>query len=438
MSTAQNLALVDQLLQPFYQQNPSIHVKLILSNGPTTETGLLTGAAAGTNPDVFHTWVVPTAQLENNILLDLMPYASKDNVDLSIFSSQQIGQLRAGSGLFGLPMYLGTVTVLINKSMLDSMGIAYPAQDWTYADWAQLASATTKKNATGTATHGIDNISMQYMDEWQFQAFGGSILNPADPTQCTLDAPGSIAATRWYADLFASGAAIHAKTLFFQGQSFSRLAQSWELDFWLASLYRSGVDWDIMSLPTNPGYPGVTRSTSDYYGVSAATKHGKESWELVRYMGTAPAFAEGLIKTRLFTPALKSLWPQFVTIINQVAPFTRGKNMAVRHAGGEQPRHPEPGISVRHRPGDGPHQYGHEQHPDREGGRHPVAAAVGRTDQRHATGRRAGGRRSRQQHQGLPGARCGGRDGAGRPVTRGAAWWPPHRGGHRATPPGPV
>ena len=110
-------------------------------------TLLEAGASGGTMPDVF--WMHSnTAQMymENDLLLDLTDYISKDSsVDLSkYYEGVKDLYTRNDGKVFALPKDHDTIALLYNKAIFDKYGVEYPTDAWTWDDMYEAAKKITE------------------------------------------------------------------------------------------------------------------------------------------------------------------------------------------------------------------------------------------------------------------------------------------------------
>ena len=85
--------------------------------------------------------------VSNGQVEDLMPYIERDGVDLSIYSGAA-EKLSINNQIFGLPFRNDLWLLFYNKDLFDKAGVAYPTDDMTWDDWAQMCKEMTSGSGT--------------------------------------------------------------------------------------------------------------------------------------------------------------------------------------------------------------------------------------------------------------------------------------------------
>jgi ABC-type glycerol-3-phosphate transport system substrate-binding protein len=313
--------LLMQGIQPWLQKNPGVQVTITyMGYQQTTVTALL----AGSGPDIFADWVLPLFT-SGNLLLDLSKYVKQDNVDLSIFPKLEMQLFQQGGGLWALPSYLHLEAPCVNLTVLDNLGLSYPEPGWTWQDWTRLWERVTNKSTdpkqrrvggvfywSGYDYHG-GNPHAYYL-----KGFGGEYVDPADPTKCYLNSPGSKQCLEWCYNLLREGACGTSALSFTTGQQVTQqmdtaggligAAQSW-----------NGIKWQIYDEAIWPAGK-VAYAASDFYAISAATKRPDVVWDFMKYLCVQTDWQIWMAKLSLNGPNQKGLYEQWVQILKSVAP----------------------------------------------------------------------------------------------------------------------
>ena len=329
-------SFVQSGLRHFEQVNRGLRVKLIGSGGSGS---FLPAILAGAGPDVFQDWAL-APYLEAGAVLDLAGYLRQDNVSLGLWSPGQVRAMRVGGGVFFLPCYIHVDAMAINLDALDTLGLKYPAPDWSYEDAARLFTAATRHKAgqtsPGVHLHFSGNslgVPQADLSTYLLHGFGGSLMD-ASRTRCTLGDAASVAAVQWADQLYWSGAAGGtskdlAHTPFQEIGSNALLA---ELQTW-GTAFR----WTYFPVPRYPAGRSSFEAT-DYHAVSAGTRNPEAAWQLIRFLSADPWWSRWAMTHVLRTPSLVSLWEEYVARVEAVAPLARGKGLkwfieAARHWG---------------------------------------------------------------------------------------------------------
>ena len=317
--------IISNALEPFRAKNRSINV--VVQNVNMPQELFISSVLAGDAPDVIHIWYF-SALVQGGYLYDIQPFVKEYNVNLGLFSSTQLARYYYNGGFFGLPMYLGTIAVQANLGLINQLGLPTPTPAWTYRDWEHIIRATSDPGKKTVGALGFPGI---FPNEYIYRGFGGSVVDPLAAARCSLDSPNSLACTTWIDAMnqvqnTAMGAAINGQSdPFAAGRAATQLQGIWGVVFSLSAL--EGLNWDFLPMPAWPQGP-TCFATSDLWGVSSNTKYPRAAFELVRYVATEPYFPRMFTQGWLLTPALKTIWPDWIEQVKAVVPFARDKNWA--------------------------------------------------------------------------------------------------------------
>ncbi len=162
------------------------------------ESALATAVRNNKVPDVliwdrFNT----PAYSEQNALLDISEYITRDNIDLSVFNESAMQELYYDGKYYGLPLDLDVWGVFVNMDMVDAYNAANPStpitlnDDWTWDDMYEIAKKLTvttngSMSVAGYAGHVTHQHLFKYMCS-QSQDFLTADGEPNFGTQQTKD-----------------------------------------------------------------------------------------------------------------------------------------------------------------------------------------------------------------------------------------------------------
>lgn len=174
-----------KMIAVFEEKNPDIKIDLQITGFEDYFTKLATTVGGGNAPDVFE------MNMEN-YLAYMLRGACADLTGLIHAENYSAGTLEAVSSagkLYAVPMSFSTCILIYNKALFDQAGIAYPTNDWT---WADIQTAAESINALGDDIWGVYQ-PITYNEFYKsVKGNGGSLLNN-DYTAFTANIPENVA-----------------------------------------------------------------------------------------------------------------------------------------------------------------------------------------------------------------------------------------------------
>ncbi|NLJ65457.1 MAG: sugar ABC transporter substrate-binding protein [Christensenellaceae bacterium] len=174
-----------KMIEVFEEKNPDIKVDLQITGFQDYFIKLATTVGGGNAPDVFE------MNMEN-YLSYMLRDACADLTGLVNTENYSAGTLEAVSSdgkLYAVPMSFSTCILIYNKALFDEAGIAYPNDEWT---WADIQTAAEAIKALGDDIWGVFQ-PITYNEFYKsVKGNGGSLLNE-DYTAFTANSPENIA-----------------------------------------------------------------------------------------------------------------------------------------------------------------------------------------------------------------------------------------------------
>ncbi|OPH57703.1 sugar ABC transporter substrate-binding protein [Paenibacillus ferrarius] len=338
------LDTMTDVIKEFQTSHPNIEVKL--ENTPYKQyfTKLETSAQGGTMPDVL--WMNGPNFIkyaENGMLRDLSDNIKKDQVDLKNYPTSLISLYSLGGKNYGIPKDYDTIGLWYNKKLFDEKGVSYPDATW---DWNKLTEAAKKLTDTSKGIYGFAAPMMNQEDYYNtiLQA-GGSIISD-DHKKSGFDQPEAIEGLKFLTDLIqvhkvsptlAQMTETAPSDLFTSG----KLAMYFD-GSWAAFSINQSADMknnaDVAPLPKGKKQGVVIHGLG--HVISANSKHPKEAWEFVKFLGSKQA-AEVAAKQGGAIPAFKgsetawlAAFPQyhakaFIDMTEYATPYPVSKNTSV-------------------------------------------------------------------------------------------------------------
>lgn len=321
--------MAQDMLREFQRAHADIHVFYTPDHDNLPEQ-MRVNMEAGTAPDVFQgccDFFPQWAQAGHT--LDLRPYvaADIDQATIDEWDSAQYASFFLPDGhQYGLPKYHGALALYYNKDLFDTYGVPYPDDNWTHDDYQETMRALTH-DRTGDGKTDLWGSTLDVIwDRLQIHinAWGGHIIDPADPSRCLLGEPAALEALEWLrARMWDDG--VMATPLDVQNmttrQAFinQRVAMvedgSWALKDILA-----GADFRIGIAPMPAGpVKRATLATTDGFGIYARTRHPDMAWELLKFL-ISEDYGRAMARANFLQPARVSLLPDWEAAIRAEFP----------------------------------------------------------------------------------------------------------------------
>ncbi|MFF2494001.1 ABC transporter substrate-binding protein [Agromyces sp. NPDC058064] len=259
----------------FEEENANVTVDITVIPSADYWTKIQTQLSAGAGPDVF--WVNgPNFQL----------YASNDQlaslddtgIDPADYPSSLVDLYSYDGKLFGAPKDYDTIGVFYNKALFDKAGLAYPAEGWTWDDFATAAEKITDPSAGVYGTAAAPYGQMTYYNTI-FQA-GGEVLTD-DATKSGMATPEAAEGVQLWVDLIEKGASptLQQLTDTWPGDTFSSGKMGMFFDgSWAAGAYSSAeAIKDVIGVAPLP--EGPESSTSVIHGLANAASASSKNVE---------------------------------------------------------------------------------------------------------------------------------------------------------------
>ena len=284
------------LVSQFQEVHPHITVEL-----KTPESGAgRTMKAIAESADCF-SWV-PDFQEPGNLaaILDLGPFLEADPAFADDFYPALLKQFTWQGQLWGLPYSANPEVIRYNRDLFDAAGLNYPAVDWTTDDFTKAAITLTRgageEKQYGFVSTPFDLTELMLLLERRgARLIDGSV----DPPTVVLNAPSTIEALRWYADLstkYGVKPVFSTNLTELVGSMSSDMkerdalinggrAAMWTiLESWELRSDPEGLNVGVATLPAGlDGAAGAYRSVSGYF-ISSHTQARQACWQWISYL----------------------------------------------------------------------------------------------------------------------------------------------------------
>ncbi len=305
-----------KLVDSFQTANPAYKVELrYVPDDADYLRRLAADFAAGAPADVMllnYRRIAPFA--DEGALGDVGSYLAKSQViKEGDFYQPALDAFRYQGKLWCLPQNVSSLVIYYNKALFDAAGVAYPANDWTWADFVAAATALTlDKNGDGVTDQygvGVDPI-LYRLAPFIWQAGGELVDNPANPTRLSLDSPAARQAFQWFVDL-----QVKEKVVPDAAAEAAQDSQSRFLSGALGMYFNSrrsvptmrtikDFDWDVAPLPRGSQPASVLHS--DGYCMADKGKDKEAAWKFIEYANSVTG-QEIVARTGRTVPSLRAV-----------------------------------------------------------------------------------------------------------------------------------
>lgn len=242
---------------------------------------------AGGSEDVDACWIRSPGQMikymQNDVLLDLAPYAEKSGLDLAPIETTLAAVTREGS-FYGLPTTSSAWMLFYNKDLFDAKGLEYPV-NLTWDEYCDLAKELTYEE-NGTKYWG------GVAPDWSLDlgaAAAGEYLTAEQPMETTRTYLETL--HRMYSEDKShpsiqemSGGAFDINAAFTAGNIYMMINGDWTFN-----LLEPDFAYGAAPYPTFEG--GVAEATvgqNAYFSVLSSSKHPQEAYDFIEWCNTSP------------------------------------------------------------------------------------------------------------------------------------------------------
>ncbi len=293
---------LDQIIAAFEAENPNIQIEPYNMPFGDYFTMLQADFAGGEPPDVFElNYENFVAFAANDVLLDLSEYVSAD----APYYPQALAAFQYQDKQFALPETFSTVVLFYNKDLFDQAGVAYPTDDWTWADALEAAKAI---RALGPDIWGIYS-PIQFWEFYKRAAQNNCQFFNEDKTESLINAPECVEALQVMVSLLeedvmpdpAEQAGVSNSEMFVAGQLGMDLT-----GIWMMPAYQEAeFNWDIAL------EPGLARKAYHFFSngiaVSTTTEHPAEAAAWAQFMTSSQTAVEVRLAADWELPTLNDM-----------------------------------------------------------------------------------------------------------------------------------
>jgi len=282
--------VMDVLIKEYQRTNPNVIVQYEKKSPQDYRQKLLTWSQKGQGPDIFrfhNTWIPQIQEVVAPISENVMTGAEFERTFYPIHAKD----LKIGRGIYGIPLMIDSMVLLINDDLLKKAGISSPPADW--GELISTATQVTVKTKEGNLiTAGIAAGTATNVEHYS-EVFGLMLLlNGGDVSELSsalssAEAVGALEAYRSFAEEpnnVWSDLMPNSITAFMEGKVAMIFAPTWELYTIKSTVPEMKIT--VLPIPAPPGSGELSLASYWIEGVSRVSPHQEEAWKFLKYLAS--------------------------------------------------------------------------------------------------------------------------------------------------------
>ena len=244
--------------------------------------------AANKSPDIINTGDLFVAA-QKNLLVDLMPYMTKDKtINSKDFYPALLNAVKFQGRQLALPYRFNVGLLYYNKALFDAANLSYPTAKWTQSNLVNAGQKLTKSSGSTSTQWGIAS-TFGWWGEWliHVRQAGGEWLQDG---AVALDSPAAIKGLTFFRDKVSKyKMSPGPKDDSLGGFSGGKTAMEYggHTGNWPGYNAVSTLKWDIQVLPKGSKSSKGAELALEAWGVSAKTANKQAAYEAVKFLTSA-------------------------------------------------------------------------------------------------------------------------------------------------------
>ncbi len=307
---------IDGLYRQFEKENPGI--KLEIESVPDQYVQkMILSFVADTAPDVLTLDASSAAVFINNgVLQDLMPYASKDSTFRMGDFWPNVSEIDTrGKAVYAVPGDFTPLVLYYNKKLFDRAKAPYPSGPWTFEQFLDTAQKLTLKDENGKVIqYGLNFTNwMPGWIVWLWNNGGDVLAKDGQKAEGTLDSDQNVRTVSFLRDMVLkyrvspdlSQTAASGVDPFGNGTTAMELSGHWELPGFKTAPKIKLEDVGVTEAPSNLAHSRTVMYEVGY-AMPKKARHPAESWKLIKYL-TSHLYQESYQQTGIAVCARKDV-----------------------------------------------------------------------------------------------------------------------------------
>lgn len=292
--TEDDTKLFKERIAAFNKVYPDIKVNLLnIAEGEQYYTKLNTSAVAGGLADVFYTRSFDIAPfVARDWLLPLKDLLARDSAEIAPddFWPAEVAQLSINDTLYGLPYDFSNYAVYVNKTLLQSKGVAMPTADWTWEEMISMGAEFVEKNGTRQTRWGAGLSTSNWLLMGIFKAYGGETFSD-DLTSCVVASDTNTAVLDSWVKQMKAGVIPTADATPKGADVFTSQLVPFNVNgSWATLQTRDAVnekfEWDVVSLPKGSSGRRDISTAGGAWSISKSSKNQAAAWTFLKFIAS--------------------------------------------------------------------------------------------------------------------------------------------------------
>ncbi len=276
--------ILDEAITLFEESHPGVKVEYVSGIPANDYSEWLAGQIMmGTEPDLY--FVLPEdfdllvssgalAQLDERI-------AEDPEFDTTVYYEPCLRSGQSKGRQYALPHESVPTIMFVNKTLLETNGIAMPDNDWTWEDFYNICAQVTNVDSRQYGVYGYSWLDAMYSN--------GASLFSEDGRSCYLAEEKVMEAIQFTNRLMDlnGGYSVSARDFDVGRVAFQPLLYSEYRAYqpypWRVKKY-SAFQWDCVSMPAGPSGSNISELHTMMLGISSRTRHGDLAWEFCKLL----------------------------------------------------------------------------------------------------------------------------------------------------------
>ena len=329
-------------VEMYMAKNPNVTIETETTGWGGYWDKIATQAAANNLPDIMqHDYAYIAQYAQKNLLLDLTPYVTSNQIDLRKVDENFISGGRVNGKLYGINLGTNAWCIIYDPAVLKKAGVSAPEPSWTWDDFEKIATQVYQK--TGVKTIPFSVTDPKVMFDNMLRQTGAAFFEPK--TGASLGFTDEKLLIEFYdiqLRLLKAGVLIRPDTAFVTKTTLENefaKGQSW-LDFvWsnqvvaFAEAAKRPIGIAVCPKIAGSKRPGTCFKPSMFFSIAKSSAHKEEAVKFINYFTNDIEVNKVLLAERgiPIAPAVRNALKKLVDPVNkQVFEYIElvGKNNA--------------------------------------------------------------------------------------------------------------